>query len=99
MNVRIYKPAKSSMQSGRAKDNSSWILEGRSDASRDAEPLMGWVSSTDTLNQIKLAFSSSEDAVAYAEKKGWDYSVADAQMRQIKPRNYTDNFKYIPYEG
>jgi hypothetical protein len=59
---------------------------------------MGWVSSDDTLNQVRLKFDSAEDAISYAQGKGWEYSVQVAQERKVRPRNYMDNFKYIPDE-
>lgn len=97
MKVKIYRPGKTAMQSGRA-GRKSWVLEYELSSSRQAEPLMGWTSSGDTLNQVKLNFSSAEDAVKYAESKGWDYSVQAENVRRVKPRNYGDNFKYIPSE-
>ncbi len=54
---------------------------------------MGWVSSGDTLNQVRLNFESKEDAIAFAERKGWSYSVAEAPIRRVRPRNYADNFR------
>lgn len=98
MNVKIYRPGKTAMQSGRAR-RKNWVLEYEQTSSRQAEPLMGWTSSGDTLNQVKLLFSSAQDAVAYAEKKGWNYMVSPEKTRRVKPRNYGDNFKYIPHES
>lgn len=98
MKVKIYRPSKTAMQSGRAGLN-SWVMEYELSSSRKAEPLMGWTTSSDTLNQVKLEFASSEDAVAYAEKKGWSYSVLPEKVRRIKPRNYSDNFKYVPHDS
>jgi len=95
MDVTIYKPSKSAMQSGRGK-NDDWVLEYETNSKRQAEPLMGWTESGDTLNQVKLKFKTSEDAVAFAEDKGWSYAVQPEQTRRIKPRNYGDNFKYVP---
>lgn len=95
MNVTIYKPSKSAMQSGRGK-NDDWVLEYETSSKRQAEPLMGWTESGDTLNQVKLKFKTSEDAVAFAEDKGWSYTVQPDHTRRIKPRNYGDNFKYVP---
>ncbi len=98
MRARIYKPSKSAMQSGRG-SLSDWILEYEATSERKAEPLMGWTSSGDTLNQVSLKFKSSDDAVAYAEGKGWDYDVQAERVRRVVPKNYTDNFKFIPEEG
>lgn len=93
MKVRIYKPAKSAMQSGRAKTG-QWVLEYETISKRQPEPLMGWCSSNDTLNQVLLKFDTVEQAVAFAEDKGWDYSVATDHIRKVRPRNYVDNFVY-----
>ena len=55
------------MQSGTAKSN-KWILEFiTKDPIRN--PLMGWESSSDTLTELKLEFSSKELAINYAKKK------------------------------
>lgn len=95
MKVRIYNPAKNAMQSGRAK-TASWVLEYETATPRRPEPLMGWVSSGDTLNQVKLNFGTMEEAVAFARKKGWEFTLSPTHGRRIRPRNYTDNFRYIP---
>lgn len=97
MKVRIYKPSKTSMQSARGKTK-QWVLEYETTSRRLPEPLMGWTSSQDTLNQVKLQFESAEDAVAYATKQGWEYTVAVTRDRKIRPRNYMDNFKHVPSE-
>ncbi len=83
------------MQSGVAKTE-KWVLEYLSTSARVPEPLMGWTSSEDTLNQVTLKFHTCEEAVNYAEKQGWEYSVAVSREPKIRPRNYGDNFKYIP---
>jgi hypothetical protein len=95
MKVRIYKPAKNAMQSGRAR-TAGWVLEYETVTPRRAEPLMGWISSGDTLNQVKLNFETMEEAVAFARKKGWEFTLQTPHARKIRPRNYTDNFRYIP---
>jgi len=85
------------MQSGRAKTQ-SWVLEYELKSQRAPENLMGWTSSKDALGQVKLNFSSMEKAVEFANCKGWTYTVLPAQERKVTPRNYVDNFKYIPPE-
>jgi hypothetical protein len=97
MDVRIYRPSKSAMQSGRAKAQ-DWVLEYELKTARQPENLMGWTSSGDTLNQVRLNFPTLDEAVAYAKKEGWGYTVLAAQDRVVRPRNYVDNFKYIPAE-
>lgn len=90
--VRIYKPARNVMQSGRAKTK-QWVLEPELDSPRLPEPLMGWQSSKDTNNQIKIYFETQDDAVSFASKKGWHYSVMPEHNKRVQPRNYADNFK------
>jgi len=97
MNVRIFKPSKNAMQSGRGKTH-QWILEHEDLSARRPEHLMGWTSSNDTLNQVRLRFDSAQEAIAFAEEKGWPYTVLPDQGRKLRPRNYVDNFKYIPPE-
>ena len=95
MQARIYRPAKTVMQSGRGKAR-RWVLEFDLLTPRRPEPLMGWTSSGDTLNQVRLTFASEEEAVAYARRKGLDYTVEPAHERRVRPRNYADNFKPRP---
>lgn len=90
--VRIYKPAKTSMQSGRGQTR-GWVLDYDLETPRRPEPLMGWIASGDTLNQVRIPFDSAEEAVAFAEKNGWDYIVRRPRERRIPPKNYGDNFR------
>ena len=45
----LYKPAKTSMQSGKGKTK-NWLLKFKSDKKKGINPLMGWESSNDTLS-------------------------------------------------
>ena len=85
------------MQSGRA-GLDEWLMEYELETPRVPEDKMGWVSADDTLSPMKIKFASKESAIAFAEKEGLEYSVDEAHMRKVKPRNYVDNFKYIPFE-
>ena len=78
------------MQSGLAKNN-KWILEFKT---KDPfkNPLMGWESSSDTLSELKLEFSSKELAVNYAKKKKIDYQLIEPKKRRIVKKSYADNF-------
>lgn len=97
MKVTIYQPSKTAMQSGKGKSK-SWVLEYDKKSARTPESLMGWISSEDTMNQVLLKFDSAEDAASFATEKGWDYDLLPAQTKRVKPRNFSDNFKYIPPE-
>ena len=90
--ARIYQPPRNTMQSGRANTH-HWVLEYEAATARTPEPLMGWTSSGDTLNQVRLSFPSSDDAIRFAEAKGLPFDVEPPHARKIKPRNYADNFK------
>ncbi|WP_225768541.1 ETC complex I subunit [Inquilinus sp. Marseille-Q2685] len=95
MQARIYRRSKSAMQSGRGKVH-DWVLEYELATPRRPEPLMGWVASGDTLNQVQLTFPSKEEAIAFAERKSLAYSVLPEQERRVVPRNYADNFRPRP---
>ena len=74
MIARIYKPAKTAMQSGTAKTK-EWVLDFAPEQPREIEPLMGWTSSGDMAQQIRLRFDTAEEAVAYCERHGIAYQV------------------------
>ncbi len=93
MRARIYKPAKTAMQSGRARTK-MWVLEYEPETPRAPDPLMGWTSSTDMRQQIELEFDTKEEAIAYAEKNGIPYSVFEAQPAVARPKAYSDNFRF-----
>ena len=97
MKAKIYQPAKNAMQSGRA-NMQHWVLEYELETPRRVEPLMGWTSANDTLNQVRVKFDTRDAAISFAEKEGMEYEVSDAHTRKINPRNYVDNFKYVPAE-
>jgi len=78
------------MQSGTAKSN-KWILEFiTKDPTRN--PLMGWESSSDTLTELKLEFSSKELAINYAIKKKIDFDLIEPKKRKTVKKSYADNF-------
>jgi len=93
MQARIYQPAKTAMQSGKALTH-QWILEFAPASARTADPLMGWTSSSDTQRQVKLKFETKEEAIAYAEKQGLAYLVEEPTQRSLQMRAYADNFKF-----
>ena len=92
MKVRIFKPAKTAMQSGTAKTK-EWLLESEP-APKTVDPLMGWTSSRDTMQQVQLWFPTLEEATSYAEKSGWQYTVEQPNSRPVRPKAYADNFAY-----
>ncbi len=93
MSVRISKPTKTAMQSGRA-NTTRWLLEYDPAAAQSADPLMGWAGSEDTNRQLKLWFDTKDEAVAFAVRKGLDYKVEEPRDRVIRPKAYADNFAF-----
>ena len=91
--ARIYQRAKSSMQSGRAR-NGAWVLEHEPAEAKRPDPLTGWAGSGDTRSdQIRLGFPTLDAAKAYADKHGLIYHVVAAAERTMKIQAYADNFK------
>ncbi|CED82242.1 NADH:ubiquinone oxidoreductase, NDUFS4/18 kDa subunit [Phaffia rhodozyma] len=95
--VRIYKPTKTTMQSGRAGFNHWRIdfdtLQG---SGRWINPLMGWASSADYMQGMTLKFKTEEEAVLFAEKQGWDYVVSKPNVQPFKPKAYAENYVHSP---
>jgi ETC complex I subunit conserved region len=91
--AHIYRPTKTAMQSGRAQAR-KWILEYEAATPRRPDPLMGWASADDTLNEVQLRFDTRGEAVAFAEKLGLEYAVIAPHDTAEKPKSYADNFRY-----
>ena len=83
-------PNKSAMQSGLGKSD-KWILEFET-KNPTQNPLMGWESSDDTMSELRLEFSSRDNAVNYAKKKKIDFEIIEPKKRKIVKKSYADNF-------
>ena len=88
--AKIYIPTKTAMQSGRGKLN-KWVLEFLTKDS-STNPLMGWVTSTDTLGEVILKFSSKEKAIEYAKANNISYTVIEPKKKEFVIKYYADNF-------
>src|SRR5579883_1811880 len=93
MTARIYKPARTAMQSGNAKTK-EWVLDYELEQPRLVEPLMGWTSSGDTKQQVRLRFETKEEAIAYCERNSIAYQVFEAGPVKRARISYADNFSY-----
>ncbi len=78
------------MQSGLGKTD-KWLLEFET-KNPTKNPLMGWESSSDTLTELKLEFSSKENAINYAKKKKIDFEIIKPKKRKTVKKSYSDNF-------
>ena len=93
MIARIFRQAKSAMQSGKAKTH-VWELEFAPASARTSDPLMGWTTSTDTKGQVKLSFRDLEEAVAYARRHGIAFEVLPDRTHKKIIKAYADNFAF-----
>lgn len=93
MAARIFRPARSAMQSGKG-NTKDWLLVFDARDAKTVEPLMGYTSSTDTRSQVRLSFETAEQAVAYCEREGLAYRLEDAADRSRPQLSYSDNFRY-----
>ena len=94
MTARIYRPARTAMQSGQAKTG-RWLLEFEPQRPQWREPLMGWTASAEMQRQVRLCFDTLEEALTYVRDKGIAFVVErPPQRRAPRPRqSYADNFK------
>ena len=95
--VRIFRPAKTAMQSGR-RNTRSWRMEFEPGAPRVNDPLMGWVGTADTRAQVRLDFDSREAAIAFADRNGLRYRVDESAPPRVRPKSYAENFSYARIE-
>jgi hypothetical protein len=92
MVARIYKPARTAMQSGRARTK-QWVLDFMPEK-RFIEPLMGWTASADTRPQVRLQFATREEAVAYCDKHGISYQLSEPNEPARHKLSYSENFAF-----
>jgi len=88
--AKIYIPTKTAMQSGRGKLK-SWLLVFETKDTK-TNSLMGWESSEDTMNEIKLEFSTKDKAINYAKQNSIDYKIIEPKKRRFVIKSYADNF-------
>jgi hypothetical protein len=93
MTARIFKPARNAMQSGTARTK-AWVLDYEPEQPRVVEPLMGWTSSGDMNQQVKLQFETKEEAIAYCERHGIPYQVMEPKEPARRTIAYADNFSF-----
>ena len=91
MLARIFRPAKTAMQSGKAKTK-DWVLEFAPASARKADPLMGWTQSSDMNGQIRLTFDTRDEAVAYAQSHGLAFQLFESKTPKRIIKAYADNF-------
>jgi len=93
MLARIFIPAKTAMQSGKAKTK-EWMLEFEPSSARVSDPLMGWTVSADMNGQVRIPFDTREEAVAYAQRHGIAFEVLAPKLHRKIVKAYADNFAF-----
>ena len=88
--AKIYIPSKTAMQSGRGKLK-NWILEFET-KDPSINPLMGWETSSDTLEEVTLKIPTKEKAVEYAKKNNISYKIIEPNKKEFVIKSYADNF-------
>ena len=88
--AKIFKPTKTAMQSGKRKSK-KWLLEFDT-LNNGIDPLMGWESSKDTMSEVKLEFTTKEQAENYAKRNNINYYIIEPKKSNIIKKSYTDNF-------
>ena len=78
------------MQSGK-RNTKNWVLEFET-KDTGVDPLMGWETSVDTMSEVKLKFSTKDQAIIYAKKYNIDYNLIGPKKRKIIKKSYSDNF-------
>ena len=83
-------PSKTAMQSGRG-NSKKWLLKFDT-LDNGINPLTGWETSKDTMSEVKLEFSTKEQAINFAIKNKINYRIIEPHVRKIIKKSYTDNF-------
>lgn len=97
LNHSIYRPTKPATQSGTWHQHHwrmDWDILQR--GHRWENPLMGWQSSADCMQGTNMKFKSKEDAIAFAQKQGYEYFVQEPNVRRFVPKSYANNFLHEP---
>lgn len=91
--ARLFSPAKTAMQSGKAKTG-YWVLQFNACDAKYKEPIMGWIGSSSTLEQITLKFETLGSALNYAKQHNLEINIELQQKQNFQPKAYADNFRH-----
>ena len=92
MKVKISRPTKSAMQSGK-RNVKKWLVEPIEETNiRSVNALTGWVSASDTSSQLHFEFSSKEEAIKFAKSRNFEFEIEEPKMASVKQKSYAANF-------
>lgn len=91
----IFPVTKNAMQSG-CHSHHQWLISFiRSENCRWTNPIIGWISSRDAMQAVKLGFDSKEKAKSFAESNGWEIGkIQNEPVKKWFTKSYADNFRY-----
>lgn len=91
--VRIYQPPKNAQQQG-TMNLGHWLIDFDT-KERWENPLMGWCSSGDPMSNLKLRFSTKEEAITFCHGNNLSYWVQQSKTRKkFKVKSYALNYHY-----
>lgn len=93
MFAKIYRPAKTAMQSGKAQ-TTKWRLEFAPSMAQPTDPLMGWTGSRDANGQVRMSFDTAEQAIAFARAHNIPHQIAEPPAPKRVVKAYSDNFAF-----
>lgn len=93
MFAKIYRPAKTAMQSGKAQTR-KWRLEFVPSKAAPTDPLMGWTGSLGADGQVRMNFDTLEQALAFARAHNIPHQVSEPAAPKRVIKAYSDNFAY-----
>ena len=88
--AKIYIPTKNSMQSGLGKAD-KWVIKFEIE-NTGINPLMGWETSSNTLSELNLEFSTKELAIEYAKKNKINFEIIEPKKKTFVIKSYEENF-------
>lgn len=92
MKVRIFRPAKTAMQSGK-RNTKKWLVVPIEESSiRSINPLTGWVLASDTSSQFRFEFSDKEAAIKFAQSRNFEFEIEEPKLAAVKQKSYAANF-------
>lgn len=91
MKVLIKKTTRKINQSGLGQEKWSIIFPKKPEM-EFLNPVMGWTSSEDVMQEVNLSFSSKEMAIDFAKGNGWSFEEIKHKERKIIKKSYADNF-------
>ena len=87
----IFKPAKSSMQSGLS-NTKKWCLVNKDIENTFLSSKFCWTGSSNSYKKIRLYFDNKNNAIRFAKQNNYDYEIIEPKKRKIVKKSYADNF-------